>query len=66
MVHNTPAAKPGFLEILKGERATVAAALIVAVALLGVFHAPPRAVLLGCGVALGLLLARAMRKRRIS
>ncbi len=63
-MRDTPAAKPGFFEILKRERATVAAGLIVGVALLGVFHAPPRAVLLGCGAAMALLLIRARRHRR--
>jgi hypothetical protein len=66
MVQNTRVAKPGFLEILKRERATVAAGLIVGIALLGLFHAPPRAVLLGCGAAMVLLLVRARTRGRVS
>jgi hypothetical protein len=47
------------LNVLKQHRAALAGTLVVAVLLVGVFHAPPLPVFIGCVVALGLQQRRA-------
>ena len=42
------------LNMLKQHRAALAGTLVVAVLLVGVFHAPPLPVIIGCVVALAL------------
>jgi hypothetical protein len=49
-------------EAIRRQRTGLAAALTVAVLLIGVFHRLAWPVLLGCGGALGILLAREYRK----
>jgi Flp pilus assembly protein TadB len=54
---------PGILmKAVWQQRIALACALTVAVVLIGIFHAPPVAVLLGCVLALGLLVGRAYRQ----
>jgi len=50
------------LEGIKQQRVSLACAITVAVLLVGVFHAPPLPVLLGCVAALGVLIVLAYRK----
>lgn len=54
----------GRFQISATERTTLAAALIVGLVLVGSLHAPPGPVLVGCAMALAIVVANRWRKGR--